>query len=422
MDDLTPFRGLALALGVGLLIGVERGWRMRGEAAGHRVAGIRTFAILGLLGGVLGLVGTRLGAAAPAVGSLGVVAVLALGYRASLKLDTDNISATNSLVAIFTLFLGMLAALGFDIIAVAAAGVAMLVLAMREQLHGWLKRLEDSDIQATARYAIIALVILPILPDHAYGPYGAWNPRQLWLVVALVTGLSFAGYIASKKLGAARGTIAAAAIAATVSSTAVISELSRRLRNPAEEPTILRAGIAAASAVMFLRVLVLTALLATPALSMFALAIGGATVVAVSWGIVLARRADGLAGKALPVRNPFEVLPAIGFAAIVGLMVLASRWAIERFGDAGLAMLLGLIGLYDVDSAIITVGNLPAGVVTPDKAGLLLVLPIIVNSLVKALIALVFAGPKRGWPASIPLFAAAGVSAAGMAAAWMTIS
>src|SRR3546814_19323874 len=93
----------------------------------------------------------------------------------------------------------MRAALGFDIIAVAAAGVAMLVLAMREQLHGWLKRLEDSDIQATARYAIIALVILPILPDHAYGPYGAWNPRQLWLVVALVTGLSFAGYIASNK-------------------------------------------------------------------------------------------------------------------------------------------------------------------------------------------------------------------------------
>src|SRR3546814_8493098 len=86
---------------------------------------------------------------------------------------------------------------------------------MREQLHGWLKRLEDSDIQATARYAIIALVILPFLPDHAYGPYGAWNPRQLWLVVALVTGLSFAGYVASKKLGAARGTIAAAAIAAT---------------------------------------------------------------------------------------------------------------------------------------------------------------------------------------------------------------
>src|SRR3546814_18662634 len=120
---------------------------------------------------------------------------------------------------------------------------------------GGLKRREDSDIQATARYAIIALVFLPFLPDHAYGPYGAWNPRQLWLVVALVTGLSFAGYIASKKLGAARGTIAAAAIAATVSSTAVISELSRRLRNPAEEPTILRAGIAAASAVMFLRVL-----------------------------------------------------------------------------------------------------------------------------------------------------------------------
>src|SRR3546814_14352749 len=107
---------------------------------------------------------------------------------------------------------------------------------------GGLKRREDSDIQATARYAIIALVILPILPDHAYGPYGAWNPRQLWLVVALVTGLSFAGYIARKKLGAARGPIAAAAIAATVSSTALISQLSRRLPNPPVEPHNLPPG------------------------------------------------------------------------------------------------------------------------------------------------------------------------------------
>src|SRR3546814_11457573 len=98
-------------------------------------------------------------------------------------------------------------------------------------------------MHAAARYAVIALIVLPLLPDQAYGPYAAWNPRQLWMVVVLVTGLSFAGYVAGKRLGAARGTLAAAAIAATVSSPAVISELSRRLRKPEEEAAVLTAGI-----------------------------------------------------------------------------------------------------------------------------------------------------------------------------------
>ncbi len=421
MEGLAAARALALALGVGLLIGVERGWRMRGEKPGHRVAGIRTFAILGLLGGVLGLLSLKLGTLILAVGSLAVLAVMVVGFRASLKLERGNVSATSAVAAILTFFLGMMAALGFGTAAVAAAGVTVLLLAMREQLHGWLKTLDDTDVQATARYVIIALVILPVLPDHAYGPYGAWNPRQLWMVVVLVTGLSFAGYVAGGKLGAARGTIASAAIAATVSSTAVISELSRRLRDPAEEPAILRAGIAAASAVMFLRVLVLTAVLAPPAFPVFALSISPAALVAVLWAIPLTKRADGLAARALPIRNPFEILPAIGFAVLVGVMVLASRWATAQFGDKGLATLFGLIGLYDVDSAIITVRNLPQGLVAPQKAGLLLVLPIFVNTLLKALIAITFAGPKRGFPVAIPLLAAAAVAAVGMGVCWKAL-
>src|SRR3546814_1756240 len=188
-------------------------------------------------------------------------------------------------------------------------------------------------MHAAARYAVIALIVLPLLPDQAYGPYAAWNPRQLWRVVVLVTGLACAGYVAGKRLGAARGTLAAAAIAATVSSTAVISELSRRLRNPEEDAAVLKAGIAAASGVMFLRVLLLTAILATSAFPIFALVIAPAALVAVLWAVPLALRAQGNAGTALPVRNPFEVLPALGFSAVVAVLVLESRRAIARLGD-----------------------------------------------------------------------------------------
>src|SRR3546814_14404104 len=135
------------------------------------------------------------------------------------------------------------------------------------------------------------------------------------------------------------GTLAAAAIAATVSSTAVISELSRRLRNPEEDAAVLKAGIAAASGVMFLRVLLLTAILATSAFPIFALVIAPAALVAVLWAVPLALRAQGNAGTALPVRNPFEVLPALGFQAVVAVLVLASGWALELYGDSGLATL-----------------------------------------------------------------------------------
>ncbi|API59469.1 hypothetical protein BSL82_09240 [Tardibacter chloracetimidivorans] len=420
MNELGPLRDLALALGIGLLIGVERGWRLRGEADGNRVAGIRTFALLGLLGGILGLIANRLGLLA-AAGGLGVVAIIAFGYRAGLTRDPADRSATAAITAILTLFLGMLATLGYTTVAVVSAGATVVILALREQLHGWLKTLDQTDMHATARYAVIALIVLPLLPDHAYGPYAAWNPRQLWMMVVLVTGLSFAGYVAGKRLGAARGTLAAAAIAATVSSTAVISELSRRLRNPEEDAAVLKAGIAAASGVMFLRVLLLTAILATSAFPTFALVIAPAALLAVLWAVPLALRAQGNAGKALPVRNPFEVLPALGFAAVVAVMVLASRWAIERFGDSGLATLLALIGLYDVDSGIITVGNLPSGALSPHMAGLLLMLPVIVNTVLKGVIAIVFAGPSRGVSASLPLMVAAAVAGAGLAVGWLLL-
>lgn len=418
MDELSLLTHLGIALGLGLLIGLERGWRTREKPAGHRVAGIRTYGILGLLGGIAGLLSRNPGPGITAIATFGVVAALLLGYRAALKTFSNNVSVTATLTTILTFLLGMLATLGYPTIAVAAAAVTVLLLAMREPLHNWLATLDATDIQATARYGIIALVVLPLLPDQAYGPYAAWNPRSLWLVVVLITGLSFAGYIAGKRLGPARGTIAAAAVAATVSSTAVISELSRRLRDPAEEARTLKAGIAAASAVMFVRVIVLTAILAQPALPVFALTVSAATLVAGGWALILARRAIGTKTGNLPVRNPFDLLPAIGFAAIVGIMVLASRWAITRFGDAGLATLLGLTGLYDVDSAIITVANLPKDAITPESAGLLLALPVIVNTLVKAVIAVMFAGPRQGWSAAMPLIGAAIAATACAGAVW----
>ena len=176
---------IGAGLTAGLLIGIERGWHLRTRDAGSRVAGIRTFALLGLGGGLAGLLGAK---GQPLMGGTIVIAsaaVLVLGYANSLRERHD---ATTAVVALVTLTIGLLAGLGSSGLALAAAAVVVLVLAMREELHGFIDRLDERDVKALARFAVIALGVLPFLPNRAMGPYGAWNPSKLWWVVILVTG------------------------------------------------------------------------------------------------------------------------------------------------------------------------------------------------------------------------------------------
>lgn len=411
LESWLLYKDLAVALGLGLLVGLERGWRARGEPAGSRVAGLRTFGLLGLIGGIAGLLHRLVD---PIV-AIVVVAVTALalgaGYIRDMRMG-GSVSATSFAASVLTLCLGFLATNGQAILAVAVAAVVTLLLASRKQLHGWLQGLDAVDVQATARFAIITFVVLPLLPDARFGPYGAWNPRELWLVVILVVGFSFAGYVANKRFGARNGTLATAAIGGMYSSTAVTAALSVRLRDEPDSQPILAAGIAIASALMFLRVLLLTAILATSALPILAIAIGPATLVALLAAFWLVRRKDGAprtpetsgAGGS----NPFELLPALGFAALVAVTALATRWAEGRFGDAGAAVLIAITGSFDVDAAIVTLGGLPAGTLEPRLAGLVLAAPVLINTLFKAGIVIVSAGWARGRSAAMPLLASAG--------------
>lgn len=411
---------LLLALGLGLLIGLERGWRLRQEHDGGRIAGIRTYGLLGLGGGLCGLAALSITVWLAAIGLAGIAGAVLLAHRARLQEADDNVSATNAIVSIMTALIGLQATTGHAREAMIAAGAITLILSMRDQLHGWLRTLTEQDIRAAAHYGAITLVMLPLLPDRGMGPYDALNPRMIWLVVAFVTGLSFAGYWASKRLGESRGTIAAAAIGATYSSTAVTLEMARRLRTGGGDPATLLAGIAAATAIMPIRVLVLCAVIAPQALAPFLQGIGAAVLFAIAYALVAAlsaRRAEG--NGPLPGRNPFDFWPAVGFAALVAGVVLLSRWTIATYGHAGAEVLIGLTGLYDVDAAIIAAANL-RDVITDWRAlGILFSLPIFVNSVIKLVLVLAIAGITRGGRAAIPLAVTGALIAAGMA--WLAI-
>ena len=419
MAGPAPWQGEPLALGAaliaGLLIGIERGWSLRGQRTGSRIAGVRTFTLLALAGGLAGVLAARgLAFAAGAIALTGA-AVPAIGYARDADRRRD---ATSAVAALATLGIGLLAGTGAPGLALAAAAAVVLVLALRSELHGFVRRLSDEDVKALARFAVIALGVLPFLPDRAMGPYDAWNPAKLWWVVVLVTGFSFLAYVANRVFGASRGTLVTALIGGAYSSTAVTQSLAQRLgteqRGGAET-----AGIALASAVMYLRVIVLVGVFAQRLLVDFALLI--APALAIAWLAAFAlylKAASGTASK--PPGNPIALLPALGFLAFVAIAAVAAQWSQQRFGESGIAVLLFMMGTMDVDVSIVTAGGLPPETIGAALAATAIGGTIIANMAVKIAITLAYAR-RAGLTAALALLASTLTLAVAVAWRWLSL-
>lgn len=406
---------MATALACGLLIGVERGWKLREQKPGSRVAGVRTFSMLGLGAGIAGLIGKLGYPFAGAAIVAAAVALLVIAYSRPLESHHDS---TTAVAALVTVAIGFLAGTGEPALAIASAAVAVAFLAMRAELHGFVERLDEKDIKALARYAIIAGAILPFLPSGHYGPLGAWNPQKLWLVVVLVTGFSFLGYVANRLFGERRGTIATAIIGGAYSSTAVTQSLAQRLGSQPKagaEP----AGIALATSIMYLRITLLVGILSTRVLPAFAALMAPAFIVSLIASWRLYRRAPKGAGGTVP-GNPIAILPALGFLAFVAFAAVAARWAEGRFGEQGIAVLLLIVGSTDVDTAIITLGGLDPSAIGAPLAALALAGTVLANMAVKFGITVVYARSK-GTSAALALGASIAVLLGTIAIAWLRL-
>ncbi|QNM82208.1 DUF4010 domain-containing protein [Sphingomonas sabuli] len=418
IEGLEPWAqqglGAATGLAIGLLVGLERGFKLRRQKEGKRVAGVRTFSLLGLGAGLAGVVAETQPIAA-AVILLAMLGYLAIAYAPRLTSGGD---ATSPVAAAVTVVAAFLAGLGNVGLAGAAAAILVFILALKDEIHQFVDRLEERDIHAIARYGIIALAVLPFLPNEEMGPYGAWNPTKLWWVVIIVTGFSFAGYVANRLFGARHGTIATALIGGAYSSTAVTQSLAQRLgqtKGGGAEP----AGIALASAVMYLRVIVLVAILANRILLPFVILLAPALIVAWVAGWWLYRQAEPSDAPA-PPGNPIALVPALGFVVFIAIAAVAARWAQGQFGEQGIAILLFLMGSMDVDASIVTAGGLPPDLIGAELAAIAIGGTIIANMAVKIGVTLAYAR-RNGWSAALALLASTLVLAGSIAVAWLRL-
>lgn len=352
------FGYLALALAVGLLIGLERGWQSRALPEGERIAGLRTFGLLGLLGGVASLLGQRLGSSVAAAIVLAAALVMGGSYLLRFRAD-GTASATTTVAGLLTVGLGALAGLGESTLAAAGAVITTMLLNLKPILHTGVARLQANELRATLNLLLISVVLLPVLPNAGYGPGAVLNPYRIWMMVVLIASISFAGYFAVKLLGPGRGILLTGLFGGLSSSTAVTWSLARIGRSQPDWSPTLASGILVACGTMFPRILLVAGLMHPPLLR--ALTLPLAVMAGVTYGgaiLIWWRQHPRIDDPVLSLSNPFQLRMAMRFAALLLGVLLLAEWIETRWGDPGLYGLAVLSGLSDVDAITLSLARM----------------------------------------------------------------
>ncbi len=406
MDPLIARLGLALA--IGLLVGLERGWQERDAPDRSRTAGIRTFGISGLLGGIVAALADAVDAMSVLVaGFLGFAAVFAW-YKAREAAHDEDFSVTGVVAGLGVFALGALAVTG-DYRAAAAGGAALAaVLASREVLHGLLRRLTWIELRSALILVVMTAIILPLLPNRTVDPWGGLNPWEIWFFTVLTAAISFLGYVATRILGQTRGLLVSALAGAVVSSTAATIALARTAK-AGGNPLPLSGAAALAAVVSILRVCLVVLLVEPSPISAIAPAALVAALCFASCGMLLLMNSDEQAASGTPPRNPFDLGPLLLFAVFLAIVSTASAALAGRVGGSGLLATSALSGTFDVDVAVLSTLRLVGQLVTPEMAGTFVLAALAANAVGRLAMA-ILAGPIRFWA---PL-AAATIAAIGL--------
>ena len=411
MFDVDLALRFGAALGLGLLLGLERERKRDAELL---FGGVRTFALIALLGALGAFMERELDqgwlilAAFVALSALVIVSYATTAVRGEVGITTE-------VTALLAFIVGALC--GWEQVAVASVAtvVCLLLLTLKDFLHGLARRVELADVQATLQFAVISVIILPLLPDQNFGPppIDVINPYKIWLMVVLIAGLNFLGYLLVKVLGNEHGFIVTGILGGLVSSTAVTLSFSQRSRREPAMSNAFVLAIVVAWTIMFVRVVVVVGLVNRALAANLALALGCMAAVGLVISVVLWRRSrTHEKGVVTAGANPFELGEAIKFGLLFGIVTVVAKTAEAYLGATGLYLAGAVAGLTDVDAISLSMANLATASPQSVKiAASTIVIAVISNTLVKTGMAVFMGAPALRRTISVVtilLFAAAG--------------
>jgi len=337
------FTRLGIALGLGLLVGLQR------ERTDSRLAGIRTFPLITLLGTVAGLLALSFGGWVVAAGLLSLAAIVITGTLGQKQPPKDP-GVTTEVAMLLMFGVGAYIVAGPALVAVVLVGSIAVLLHLKPQMHALVQKMGDKDFKAIMQFVVITLVILPVLPNQAYGPYLSLNPYKIWLLVVLTVGISLGGYVAYQFLGARGGSVVGGVLGGLVSSTATTVSYARRTRAAPQNSAMSALVIMIASTVVFARVLAMIGIVAPGLFPTMAGPLGamlGVTVLIAGSLWLLTRREPVVLANP---ENPSEIKPALIFGLLFALVLVGVAVARARFGSEGLYTVSILSGLSDMDA------------------------------------------------------------------------
>ena len=403
---------LLTALAIGLLMGLER------ERKPTAKGGLRTFALIALSGAVAPLLAKTLDAPSVAAVGLGAVAftMIAAYYHHHEKSHERDPGTTTIIASLVCYLLGAMVTVGHARLAVMLAIIATTLLYFKAELGGAARGLERRDLVSILQFALVAFVVLPLLPDRGFGPYGALNPRHVWLMVVLISGVSLAGYVVLRLLRGENGAVLLGMLGGLVSSTATTLAFARHARESDKFITLSAVVIATANLALLVRLAVLAAIAAPAALPALAPALGAGLAAGVgTFALMQRRKPGGPAPAAPPVENPAELRSALAFAAFYAAVLLVVAWVSDLAGSRGVYALAAASGLVDVDA--ITLSSLRLfglGTLSASDAATAVVVAVAANTAFKLGVVRVVAGPQLFRRCLPPLIAAVAAAAGGL--------
>jgi uncharacterized membrane protein (DUF4010 family) len=391
VDESEILQRLAVALAIGFVVGLERGWDKREQPPGRRLAGVRTFSLTGLFGGTLAVLapGNLL---AVAVGLLVVGALAVSGYLTTTREEHD-LGMTTELALLGTFALGVLAAFGAPFAATSGAIVMALLLSLKAEFHHVIEQLERHELLATLQLLAIAAILVPLLPSRDLGPWGAVNPRMIGMLVLLVASMQYVGYFAVRFFGTRLGLLLTALFGGLSSSTAVTLSFARRAREHPEHQTLLSAGIAFACVLMVPRVAAEIAIVDSALLPGLWPTLICVALVPFAGAAAALRRGYGTPSAALQLANPLRLTTALGYGLLLAVVFVAAEALQRRYGSWGTYGIAATAALGDLDAITLALAKAAGGGgLAPEVAQRAMSLAIFVNTGLKAVLAVAVGG------------------------------